>query len=132
MKKAFSVVLMILFVCSVMVIAGCGKGDKVKLVEQMKKFTEFMKTDEYKNNRKDVSAMGKKAEEFAKAVGFKDYMECIKAKQKYMSDPEIQKLDKEQWDMNAKLEEADKTATDKKEPDVKDVVKKAVKKVKGK
>jgi hypothetical protein len=50
------------------------------------------------------AAMGLKAEEFAFKAGFKDYMACIKAKQKYMSDPVIMKLDKEQIELDAKYD----------------------------
>lgn len=109
MKKIVSVVVLVLV--SFLMFSGCGKGDKAKVADQIKKFNEFMKTDEYKQIMNDPAACGKKAEEFAKNVGFKDYGDFLKAKMNVMNDPEIMKLDKEQMEMNEKIkaEAAEKT-----------------------
>ena len=101
MKKFVSVVVLIFVSC--IMFSGCGKSDKGKVIEQIKKFNEFMKTDEYKQIMNNPSACGQKAEEFAKSVGFKDYGDYLKAKMKIMNDPEIMKLDKEQMEMNEKI-----------------------------
>jgi hypothetical protein len=103
MKKVLSIVLLVLFAGSVMVFTGCGKGDKSKLIDTKNKFTEFMKTDDYKKIMDDPGACGKKMEEFAKASGFKDFKAYIDASSKLMSDPEVNKIDMEQMKMNEAL-----------------------------
>ncbi len=100
MKKLFPIVLAAVFACSLLALPGCGKGDKAKIMDAKSKFTEFMKTDEYKKIMDDAGACGKKMEEFAKAAGFKDYMAYIKASQNLMSDPDITKIDAEQIKIN--------------------------------
>ena len=102
MKRFFSAFCLIVFTVGLVCYSGCGKGDKAMLMEQMKLMNEFVKTEEYAKIRKDPSALGQKAEEFAKKAGFKDYMECIKAKQGLMSDQDIDKLDREQIQLDAK------------------------------
>jgi hypothetical protein len=106
MKRAFSALLIVLFAGGILIFTGCGKGDKTKIITAKNKFTEFMKTDEYKKIMDDPSACGKKMEEYVKAAGFKDYMEYIKASQKLMSDPDITKIDAEQMKLNDSIKAA--------------------------
>jgi hypothetical protein len=103
MRKIFSVLIALVFVFGVTALQGCGKGDKAKIIDAKTKFTEFMKTDEYKKIMDDTSACGKKMEDFAKGAGFKDYMAYIKASQNLMSDPDINKIDAEQIKLNDSL-----------------------------
>lgn len=103
MKKYSSLFFIVIFAASVMVFTGCGKGDKVKLIDAKNKFTEFMKTEDYKKIMSDPGECGKKMEEFAKAAGFKDFKAYIDASSKFMSDPEVTKIDAEQMKMNENL-----------------------------
>jgi hypothetical protein len=103
MKKLLSIVLLVLFAGSVMLLNGCGKGDKAKLVDTKNKFTEFMKTDDYKKIMNDPGECGKKMEEFAKASGFKDFKAYIDASSKFMSDPDVNKIDMDQMKLNESL-----------------------------
>jgi hypothetical protein len=103
MKKVLTVAILVLFASGALVLSGCGKSDKVKVGEQMKKLVDFMKTDDFKKVMSDPAALGKKSEEIAKTVGFKDYGEFIKAKMKVMNEPEIMALDKEIIQLNDKI-----------------------------
>lgn len=76
----------------VLALTACGKSDKPKLINYLKKNVELMKSEEYK---KDPIKAGEKALALLGESGFKDLDELVTASEKHRDDSDVRALNEE-------------------------------------